>query len=94
VIAGGDDVDAEFEKFLGDLRSDTEAAGGVLAVGDGEIDRVLLPQLGQALVHDGPAWPAKNVSDEEYSQVATFLWRFDFDGNMRLRDGGPSLKVR
>jgi len=41
VVAGGDDVDAEFEQLFGNLRSDAEAAGGVLAVGDGEFNAVL-----------------------------------------------------
>ncbi len=58
----------EFEQFLGDLRGDAEAAGGVLAVSDGEIDRMVLLQLWQALVNDGPAGPAEDVSDEEYPQ--------------------------
>jgi len=39
-------------------------------------------------LHDGAARPAENVSDEEYSQGATFLWRFVFDGNMQVNDAG------
>ena len=68
MVAGGDDVDAELEQFLGNLRRDAESAGGILTVGDGEIDGVLLLQLGKPFVNDIPARPAENVSDEEYSQ--------------------------
>jgi hypothetical protein len=50
------------------LWGDAEAAGGILAVGYGEIDRVLLLQFREALVHDGAARTAENVSDEENSQ--------------------------
>ena len=53
VIAGGDDINAEFEQLFGYLRCDAEAAGGVFAVGDGEVDAVLLLQFRQTLVNDG-----------------------------------------
>ena len=38
VIAGGDDVDIQFKKFLGESGSNAEASGGIFAVGDDEID--------------------------------------------------------
>ena len=68
VVAGGDDIDAEFEQFFGDLRRDAEAAGGVLTVGDGEVNRVLLLQFGQPFMHDGAARTPEDVTDEENAQ--------------------------
>jgi hypothetical protein len=38
VIAAGENVDAEAENLLGELRGDAESARRVLAVGDGQID--------------------------------------------------------
>src|SRR5208283_5438479 len=35
VVAGGDDIDAELEQLFGNLRSDPEAAGGILTISDG-----------------------------------------------------------
>ena len=80
VIAGGDDVDAEFEQLLGDLRSDAEAAGGVFAVGDGEIDAVLLLQFRQALVNDGAAGrpkmsPTKSIR-KQLQSLSTMVFRW------------------
>ena len=40
VVAGGDDVGAEVEEVFGEWRRDAEAAGGVFAVDDGEVDLV------------------------------------------------------
>ena len=41
VIAGGDDINAEFEQLFGNLRSNAEATCGVLAVSDGQFNAVL-----------------------------------------------------
>jgi len=38
VIAAREDVDAVAEELVGELRGDAEAAGGVFAVGDGQVD--------------------------------------------------------
>ena len=38
VIAGGDDVQAVVEQFVGELGRDAEPAGGVFTVGDGQVD--------------------------------------------------------
>src|SRR5208283_4130904 len=35
LVAGGDDIDAELEQLFGNLRSDPEAAGGILTISDG-----------------------------------------------------------
>src|ERR1019366_7378062 len=43
MVAAGDDVHARRKNFPGGLGGDAGAAGGVFAVGDDEIERVLLP---------------------------------------------------
>src|ERR1039458_1236800 len=73
VIAGGDDINAEFEQLLRNLWSDAEAPGGVLAVGDGEFDAVLPLQLWQTLVNDDAPRTPENVTDEKYAQAAAVL---------------------
>ena len=44
VVAGGDEVDAGREHLVGGLLREPEAAGGVFAVGDHEIDVVLFAE--------------------------------------------------
>ena len=73
MIAGGNDVDVEFEQLLGNLRCDAKAAGGVFTVGYGEFNTVLGLQLRQPLVHDGASGPAEDVTDEENAQAVSVL---------------------
>ena len=46
MIAGGDDIDAQFEQFFGERRSDAETGSGIFSVGDDQIDGVLFHQAG------------------------------------------------
>ncbi len=62
VIAGGDDVRAEVEELFSDGGCEAEAAGGVFAVDDEEIDGVGLKQVGQMLVHYVPAGGPENIA--------------------------------
>ena len=62
VVTGGDDVRAEVEELFSDGGCEAEAAGGVFAVDDEEIDGVGLKQVGQVLVHDVPARGAEYVA--------------------------------
>src|SRR6185436_288050 len=48
VIAGRHDFDAPIEQLIADLPGDAESGGGVLDVGDDEVDLVVLAQRGQA----------------------------------------------
>ena len=66
VVSGGLDFNAGLEEFLGQGRSDPETSGGVLDIGDGEIDVVFAHQLGEAFTHNVAPWPAKNVANKEY----------------------------
>jgi hypothetical protein len=68
MIAGGHHIDAKIEKFLGERRSDSKSRCGILAIGDYQIDRVLLAKLGQAILNNVPPRAAKNVSNEKNFQ--------------------------
>ena len=46
VIAGGHDVDPEIEQLVRELRSDAEPGGGIFAVGNDQIDGILLDEFG------------------------------------------------
>ena len=50
MVAAGDDVHAGGEDFFGGLGRDAGAAGGVFAVGNDEIERVLFAQFGQEVL--------------------------------------------
>jgi len=65
VVAGGDDVGAEVEEFFGDGGCDAEAAGGVFAVDDKEIDGVSFEDVGEVLAYDVAAGRSEDVADEE-----------------------------
>ena len=65
VVAGGEDVGAEVEEVVGNLRSDAEAAGGVFAVDDDELGLVGLAQVTDVRLEDAAARAAKDVADEE-----------------------------
>jgi hypothetical protein len=64
VVAGGEDVGAEVEELVGDLRGEAEAAGGVLRVDDGELDVVGLADVADVLADDAAARAAEDVADE------------------------------
>jgi hypothetical protein len=55
-------MSTKVEEFFGDGGREAEAAGGIFAVDDEEIDGVGLEQVGQVLVHDVPARGAKYVA--------------------------------
>ena len=65
VVAGGDDVGAEVEELFGKGGGDAEAAGGVFAVDDEEIDGVGFEDVGEMLADDVAAGRAEDVADEE-----------------------------
>src|SRR5258706_2985408 len=65
VVAGSENVGAEFEQFFGDGGSDTEAAGGVLGVHDQQFDLVCFHHMVDVLSHDIAAGTAENVTNEK-----------------------------
>ena len=65
VVAGGDDVGAEVEELFGDGGREAEAAGGVFAVDDEEIDGVGFKHVGQVLADDVAAGGAEDIADKE-----------------------------
>ena len=68
VIAGGHHVDAEIEKFFRQRRRDSKPSRGIFAVGDDQIDGVLLAQFRQSIFYDRPPRTAKNVTDKKNFQ--------------------------
>src|SRR5216683_4433489 len=65
VVAGGDDVGAKVEELLRDGGGDAEAAGGVLAIDDEEVDGVGVEDVGQVFADDVPAGGAEDIADEK-----------------------------
>ena len=72
MIAAGQNIDAGGEKIVGDIARDAEAAGGVLAIGDDEIDGEPLAQAGQlGREHVAPG-PADHIADEKNPHALIF----------------------
>ena len=65
VVAGCEDINAGFEKLVGQRRCDPETSGGILAVGDDEVDSFFLGEVGGALLDDATTWLADDVADKE-----------------------------
>ena len=65
VVAGGDDVRAEVEELFCDGGREAEAAGGVFAVDDEEIDGVGFKHVGQVFADDVAAGGAEDIADKE-----------------------------
>jgi hypothetical protein len=68
VIAERDRIGAGVDEFLIDRLGDAEAAGGVLAIDDDEIERPVADHAGQMLRDRGAAGPADHVTDEKNAQ--------------------------
>src|SRR3984957_13400520 len=65
VVAGGDDVGAEVEELFCDGGGEAEAAGGVFAVDDEEINVVGFKHVGKVFADDVAAGGAKDIADKE-----------------------------
>jgi hypothetical protein len=72
VVPGGDGVRARREDLLGQLGGQADAVGGVLAVDDAEVDRKLVPQLGQPRLDRPATGRAEDVTEEEDPQLGPF----------------------
>ena len=55
VIAGGEDVEPVAEQFVGQMRRNAETSGGILGVGNSEVDLLVRHDLAQMLSNDGTA---------------------------------------
>ena len=82
VIAGGNDIDVEFEQFLGEGGRDAESGGGVFPVRDDQVDVSVANDSGQPVFDNGSAGTPKNVADEKNSHECLF------DGNREWFDAG------
>src|SRR5438094_615998 len=90
MVAAGDDIDATGEQFFGDPGGDAVAAGGVFAVGDDEIERLLFAKYGQERFDRVTSRLADNIADEKQfhggkiNHVGARVTRLKFeDGEIR-----------
>ena len=65
MVAAGDDVHARRKNFFCGFGRDAGAAGGVFAVGDDKIERVLFAELGHKFRDRASSGLSDNVADEE-----------------------------
>ena len=63
VVARGDDVNVIIQELLRGADGQAETAGGVLAVGDDQVNPVLFAQAAEELVDDLPPRPADDITD-------------------------------
>ena len=69
MIAGRHAIGAGVDQALKDLLGDAEAAGGVLAVDDDEVEAMPGDQAGQQVADDGTPRAAHDVAEEEQPQT-------------------------
>ena len=69
MIAERHRVGAGIDEFLIDRLGDAEAAGGVLAIDDDEIERPVADHAGQMLRDGGAPGPADDVADEKNAHL-------------------------
>ncbi len=69
MVAGGDDVGAGLVDLGADLLRDAEAAGGVLAVDDDEIEREIAPQPRQRRDRRCAAGAADEIAEKQDTQA-------------------------
>ena len=74
VVAERDHVDAGGQHLAGDLRGDTHAAGGVLAVDDHEIGGKPVAQIGQERQQRALPDPADHVAHEQDADGSTHVF--------------------
>ena len=65
VVPAGKHIDAVLQQVVRDLRRNPEAGGGVLAVGDHQIDLPLRHEIRQPVVHNLPPRRTHNVSNKK-----------------------------
>ena len=69
MIAGGHDIGAGLVEFACDLVGNADAAGGVLAVDDGEIDGKSRPKARQMFLDPVPSGAADDIAEKENFHV-------------------------
>jgi hypothetical protein len=72
VIAGRHHVDTPIQEGVADVLGHTEAGGGILGVGDREIDAVMFDEGTKAFAHQLASRPSDDVPDEE--DIHTGRW--------------------
>src|ERR1700728_346223 len=70
VVAGGDDINIQFEQFFRETGSDAETRRRVFTVGDDKIDGLVADNAGQLVLDDGASGTPEDVANEENSHEA------------------------
>ena len=65
VVAAGEHIEAEREEILGDGGGDAEPSGGVLRVGNRQIDLIRFHDVLHVVRHNPPPGRAENIADKE-----------------------------
>jgi hypothetical protein len=73
VVAGGNDVHAGLEHLISRADGQAKAAGGVLAVGDYDVEGQFLAQSRQEFGQGTPTWLADDVADEKDAHAVAYL---------------------
>jgi enamine deaminase RidA (YjgF/YER057c/UK114 family) len=68
VVAGGQNIRAQIEEFLGKLRRNAEATGGILGVDDDQLDVVSLTKMTDVLADNAASGTSEYIADEEKVQ--------------------------
>ena len=65
MITAGNEINTGGEYFLSGFRGDAGAASGIFAIGDHQVDAVLLPQSGDEFPDRAPARGSYDVRDKQ-----------------------------
>jgi hypothetical protein len=93
MIAGGDDIDAGGKDFVGDFAGDAGPAGGVFAVGDDEIESVLLAEFGEEFLDRAPARLPYDIANEKKVHAIYSNEDKAFEQEKREEDGWTNVFV-
>jgi len=69
MVAGRNDVCAQFEQLIGDCRRETEASCGVFSVNNEQIDMVLLNDVTEMFADNAAAGAPENIAYKKNVQM-------------------------
>ena len=72
VVARGHHIDAITKKLVGNVRSDTEACCGVLAIGDHNVNRLRRADVGHVVGNNSPARLSEYIANEKEFHCRAF----------------------
>jgi hypothetical protein len=69
VISGGENVRAQIEQVVGNLRSYSEAASRIFCIDDDQINVMCRTNVANVFAHDSASRTAEDVADEKNVQL-------------------------